>query len=63
MHDKNIILFPAYEVNVMWIHNTDVGRRSPRGNRVFCRQHVPSRHFRLMVTHFTITSQFGIFSM
>ena len=44
---KNIISFPARDVNVMWIHNTDVGRHSPGGDRVLCREHVPSRHIRL----------------
>ena len=44
---KNIISFPAHEVNIMWIHNTDLGRRSPRGDHVLCREHVPSRHIRL----------------
>ena len=42
----NIILFPAHEVNVMWIHNTDLGRRSSGGGRVFCWEYVPSRHIR-----------------
>ena len=44
---KNIISFQAHEVNVMWIHNTDLGRRSPGGDSVLCREHVPSRHIRL----------------
>ena len=42
----NIIQFPTHEVNVMWIHNTDLGRRSPWGSRVLCREYVPSRHIR-----------------
>ena len=44
--EYNIILFPAHEVNVMWIHNTDLGRCSPGGGRVLCREYVPSRHIR-----------------
>ena len=28
----------------MWIHNTDLGRRSPGGDRVLCREYAPSRH-------------------
>ena len=32
----NIILFSAHEVNVMWVHNTDLGRRSPGGGCVLC---------------------------
>ena len=31
----------------MWIHGTDLGRRSPGGDRVLCREYVPSRHIRL----------------
>ena len=42
----NIILFAAHGVNVMWINNTNLGRRSPGGGRVLCREYVPSRHIR-----------------
>ena len=42
----NIILFPAHAVDVMWIHNTDLGRRSPGGGRVLCREYGPSRHIK-----------------
>ena len=42
----DIILFPAHEVNVMWIHNTDLGRRNPGGGRVLCREYIPSIHIR-----------------
>ena len=42
-----MILFPAHEVNVMWIHNADVWRRNPGGGRVLCKEYVPSRHIRL----------------
>ena len=41
-----IVYFPVHEVNVMWIHNTDLGRRSPGGDRVLCREYVPSRYIR-----------------
>ena len=43
---KYNILFPAHEVNVMWIHDTDLGRCSPGGGHVLCREYVPSRHIR-----------------
>ena len=31
---------------IMRTHNSDLGRRSPRGGRVLCREFVPIRHFR-----------------
>ena len=31
----------------MWIHNTGLRRRSPGGDLVLCRKHVPSRHIKL----------------
>ena len=39
-----------YEVNVMWIHNTDLGRRRPGGGRVLCRDYAPSFRHRLYAT-------------
>ena len=46
-NNSNITLIPPFKynilINVMWIHNTGLGRRSLRGGRVLCREYVPSR--------------------
>ena len=41
-----IIIFPAPEAYIMRTYNSDLGRRSPGGGRVLCREYVPSRHIR-----------------
>ena len=42
----HIILFPAYEVNAMWIYNTDLGSGSPGGDRALFWEYAPSSHIR-----------------
>ena len=45
-----IIIFPAHEAYVTRTHDSDLGRRSPGGNRVRCREYVPiKRHIRSSV--------------
>ena len=52
-----IIIFSAYEAYVTRTYNSDLGRRSPGGGRVRCREYVPLKKDTLgqVVVQFTIT--------